>query len=243
MIDSKLDHLWHVWINQRANDDRGYDKPCVFCGKLFDEHETGEHRHKHRCPGHESQFFTPPMPVRSLENPPIDTMYAFKSAVQFMPWAGEAIKRARTGQLRTMHQHCSHCKPEPVENNVMRCWLGKDVAKCPILDSLKASIDEDRKRTLPDGRPSYYAEVTDDQVYELMGMVCTWHLLMSHVASEAKELPPPSYVDWNDGAFQDESDRRFWQETYKSMTTPEEGCDEPEPEGPKDALEERGILP
>ena len=145
-------------------------------------------------------------------------MYSFKSAVQFMPWAGEAIKRARTGQLRTMHQHCSHCTPEPVENNVMRCWLGKDVAKCPILDSLKASIDTERKRTLPNGQPSYYASVTDDQVYEVMGMVCTWHLLMSHIACKDKELPNAAFVDWNEGAFQDESDRRFWRETYDSMT-------------------------
>jgi hypothetical protein len=218
-MNDNTDHLLHVWLNARAESERGYDKPCVWCGTLLSEHDNPDGRYdKRMCPGSTSAYYTPPKFVEDADHPKIGTMYAFKSAMQLIPWAAVAIKKAREGALPTTHQQCSHSKPEPIKNNVMRCWLGKDVAQCPILADLQASVDTERVRTLPNGKPSYYAEVTQDEVYEMMASVCTWHLLMSHIASETKELPKPSYVDWNEGAFQDTSDRMFWDRVYQ-------GCD------------------
>ena len=170
------------------------------------------------CPGCDSQCFTPQKHMATVATPPVDSLYAFKSAIQMLGWAPDQIKKARRGQLRAMHQHCSHCKPEPIENNVLSCWLGQDVAKCPILDDLSGCFERERQRCLPDGRKSYYADITDDEIFQVMGYVCTWHLLMSYVAAEKRDLPPPAFVDWNEGAFQDKSDRMFWSQVYDSMS-------------------------
>lgn len=225
-MNSKVDHVWHVWINSRAGITAEFDKPCQWCGKAWDEHgepgkaPTATSRRDRLCPvpGVTSQFYVPKKEPESTTNPPMGTMYAWKSAVQFMGWAARQIKKAREGTLPTTHQQCSHCKPEPIADNQLHCWLGQDVAKCPILDDLKACFDRERQRTIPDGRPSCYATITDDDVYEVMGYVCTWHLLMSSLATKEDQLPRGAFVDWNEGAFQDKSDRMFWARVYDSMS-------------------------
>lgn len=214
-MNSALDHIWHRWINDRAKPQRGdWNGPCVFCGKLLDEHGKMTHRGR-LCPGTTSSYFTPKPFTFDKEHPPIGTMYAWKSAVQMLAWAGQHIQKARDGKLRQVHQHCSHCQPEQIEGNVLTCWLGKDVAKCEILDDLAATFAKER-------RGYYERETKPEDVYELMGYVCVWHLLVSHLATKDDQLPPPAFVDWNEGAFYDKSDRMFWERVYDSMGKPEE---------------------
>lgn len=154
----------------------------------------------------------------SVTNPPMQSMYSWKSALQTLAWAPRALKKAFTGGLATQHQQCSHCKPVPVENNELCCWLGQDVTKCPILLDLQACLKEQTTKPLPSGQPSfYYASVTDDDIYEVMGAVCVWHMLAADWAQDRRELPPPAYIDWNEGAFFDKSDRMFWENVYTSM--------------------------
>ena len=156
---------------------------------------------------------TPP----SVTDPPMQSMYSWKNALQTLAWAPKAIKKAFTGSLATQHQQCSHCKPVPIEKNELRCWLGQDVTKCPILLDLQKCFKEEITTPLPDGRPSFYADVTDDDIYKVMGAVCVWHMLASEWAHERKELPTPAWVDWNEGAFFDKSDQMFWENVYSSM--------------------------
>src|SRR5208283_1645740 len=125
-MDNKTDWLWHHWINECVEEQRGFDKPCKLCGKLFDEHVPQERGGRY-CIGTKNRFM-PPDFVPDYEHPPAGTMYAFKSAMQFMPYAAQQIKQAKTGTLRTIHQQCSRCTPELIEKNVLKCWLGQDVA-------------------------------------------------------------------------------------------------------------------
>jgi len=209
-MNSALDYIWHRWINDRAAPQNGdWSGPCVLCGKLLDEHGQ-QSRNGRLCPGTTDSHFTPKPFEFDGEHPPIGTMYAWKAAVQMLGWAGEQIRKAREGTLRQVHQQCSHCAPEKMENNALVCWLGKDVAKCPILDDLQASFTKER-------RGYYERESKPEDVYELMGYVCVWHLLMSHVATKQDKLPPRAFVDWNEGAFQDKSDRMFWDRVYDSL--------------------------
>ena len=172
MMNDKLDHIWHVWINRRNRLDG--DNP--------------------RQP--------------SVTDPPMGSMYSWKSALQTLTWTPGALKKAFTGALATQHQQCSHCKPVPVENNELRCYLGQDVTKCPILLDLQACFKE---------QPTCLASVADDDIYEVMGAVCIWHMLAADWAQDRKDLPPPAFIDWNESAFQDKSDRMFWENVYTSM--------------------------
>ena len=172
MMNDKLDHIWHVWINRRNRLDG--DNP--------------------RQP--------------SVTDPPMGSMYSWKSALQTLTWAPGALKKAFTGALATQHQQCSHCKPVPVENNELRCYLGQDVTKRPILLDLQACFKE---------QPTCLASVADDDIYEVMGAVCIWHMLAADWAQDRKDLPPPAFIDWNESAFQDKSDRMFWENVYTSM--------------------------
>lgn len=225
-MDSKIDHVFHVWINERCPIGPDTDQPCQWCGKSYDEHGNpgasplAKSRKDRLCPvnGVTSQFYTPKIPKQDVTRPPMRTLYAWKSAIQFMEYAPKAIKKAMEKQLPQVHQQCSHTTPVPIKDNEVLCWLGQNVAKCPILADLQATFDRERQRTYPDGRPSYYADITQDDVYRVMGYVCTWHLLMSDVATKDNELPPGSFVDWNEGAFQDKSDRMFWSNVYKSLS-------------------------
>lgn len=223
-MNDKIDHIWHVWINRRNplfND----DKPCQWCGKMIDEHgppgkaQMATSRRDRLCPveGVSSQFYTPKLELPSVTEPPMGSMYSWKSALQTLAWAPKMLKKAFTGTLDTQHQQCSRCKPVPVENNELRCWLGQDVTKCPILLDLQACLKEQTTKPLPSGQPSYYASVTEDDIYEVMGAVCVWHLLASDWSQDRKELPAPAFVDWNEGAFSDASDRMFWENVYTSM--------------------------
>lgn len=234
-MNGKTDHVWHVWINSRNKWD--HDLPCRWCGKSFDEHgEPGaspmkKTRHDRLCPveGVTSQFFAPKIEPPSIVNPPMRTMYAWKAVTQFIQWAPRKIKEAMTGGLPMVHQQCSHCAPEKLDHNTLRCWLGQDVAQCPILLDVKRCFDEERSRTIGSEKKSYYADITDDDVYEVMGSVCGWHLFMSDIATKQDMLPPGRFVDWNEGAFQDESDRRFWSNVYDSMAAGVERGDESGP--------------
>ena len=90
------------------------------------------------------------------------------------------------------------------------------MTKCPILLDLQACLKEQTTKPLPNGQPSFYASITDDDIYEVMGAVCVWHMLASDWAHDRRELPPPAYIDWNEGAFQDKTDRMFWENFFAS---------------------------
>lgn len=156
-------------------------------------------------------------------------LYSFKGMVQLLFWAPNKLKEAFERKLPTVHQQCSHSPPEPIQNNRLRCWLGKDVTECPILASVKAVWDEHMEK------PFYAERNKPDGLYQIMGQVCAWHLFMSdvshaiecekpHVRRGKEEpgpsacLPEPAYIDWNEGAMQDESDRMFWDRVYTNLT-------------------------
>lgn len=128
-------------------------------------------------------------------------LYDFKSAMQLLPWLGKQITEDRTGALPLVHQQCSHSRPEPLAENYLQCWLGKKLKECPILQRLRACFDVERKRS------RYCADITDEQIDEVAAHVCVWHMLMGTDA----------FVDWNEGAVQDVSDRRFWNNVYDSL--------------------------
>ena len=128
-------------------------------------------------------------------------LYSFKGAMQTLPWLKEAIGRERRKELPMVHQQCSHSKPEAMEENHLACWLGQRLDKCPILERLKASFRETMER------PYYRQDIRPEDIDEAMAMTCIWHMLMCTDA----------YVDWNEGAVQDSSDRRFWSNVYDSL--------------------------
>ena len=161
-MDSKVDHVFHVWINSEA--DRFREKKA----DAIDPHERG--------------------------------LYNFRSALQMLDWLGKQITKERLGKLTMLHQQCSHCNPEPLKENYLQCWLGKKLVECPILLRLRETFAVEKKR-------QYYADITDEQIDEVAAMVCVWHMLMGTDA----------FVDWNEGAIQDVSDRMFWRNVYDNL--------------------------
>lgn len=159
--------------------------------------------------------------ARRKEGKPTEgDLYDWKSAMQAMGYMEQMIRQAFTGTLRDSHKQCSMSEPEPVEQNVAKCYLGCNVAECPILRDLGATIDE-----LADQHGGYYKPV-DDERYKMMAMTCAWHMLM---AGNGVGDDAGAFIDWNEGAIQDTSDRMFWDRVYRSMATqPEDEAASPE---------------
>lgn len=136
-------------------------------------------------------------------------MYSFKSAIESLGYFEAYLRDAFTGKLRQLHQQSLHGAPEKIpEKNVVRCALGKTVTECPILLSLKESIEKGR------GNAYYQERVSENAVYGLMAKTCAWHMLMS-------EVQDGTLIDWNEGALSDTSDRMFWNRVYTSLASGE----------------------
>lgn len=130
-------------------------------------------------------------------------LYAFKSAMQLLPHLGKMITKDRLKSLPLVHQQCLHSAPESMEENHLACWLGQRLDSCPILKRLRAKFDEERKR------PYYGEKITDEDVDHVAAMTCVWHLLMGQ----------DGFVDWNEGAIQDSSDRQYWRRLYDNLAS------------------------
>lgn len=120
------------------------------------------------------------------------------------------LKRARSGALPTAHQQCSHSAPEAIEENHLVCALGQDVTTCPILASLYTSFEQDlaREEALHQ-RNGMAKRLHPDDADVLAARVCCWHIFME------KQRHP--HIDTSEGYVQDESDRRFWGNVYRSL--------------------------
>lgn len=103
------------------------------------------------------------------------------------------IGRERRGELPKTFKYCSHSPTEqlPVENKLM-CCLGQELKACEIL-----------RDTFKDAE-SFPSEMID----EAKAHVCVTHIL----TESAKRL-----IDTSEGFVLDETDRQFWQRTYRSM--------------------------
>lgn len=195
-MTNKTDYVWHVWINQEADRLRKWeaDNPT---GVATTETRRGK-----------------PVEVPTRPRTPLDLvaahdrkLYDFKAAMQMLPWLAKRITQERTKSLPLIHQQCSHSAPESLTENFLTCGLGKKLRDCPILIRLRDTFDQERGRTSPDGRPPYYAGITDEQVDEVAAMTCVWHMLMGTDSS----------VDWQEGAVQDVSDRMYWERLYANL--------------------------
>ena len=139
-------------------------------------------------------------------------LYGFKSMLGLMEYLPKRIGDERRKALPTVHQQCSHSVPEPLADNHLQCWLGQKLGECPILKRLDGTFAEFRAKP-------YYREITDEQVDGVKAATCAWHLYTSG-----------QFVDWNEGAVQDSSDRKFWGRVYDNLS-----CD-PQPE---DSVDDR----
>lgn len=194
-MDSKTDHVWHVWINQESDRLREWQKANP-SGEVTMEARRGK-------------SVGTPVPQRTpleLVDPHSRGLYNFKSAMQTIPWLTRVIGMERKRALPLIHQQCSHSPPEPIKEEFLTCSFGKKLRECPILQRLRESVFEQQKRH------AYYRSIEDERVDELQAMTCVWHMLMGH----------DGFVDWNEGAVQTVSDRMFWDRVYQHLSTPDE---------------------
>lgn len=162
----------------------------------------------------------PPKPADHPIDPHERGLYAFKAAMQVLPWLPAQIGKERRKELPLIHQQCSHSAPEAMPENYLTCGFGVRLSTCPILVRVGAKFDEMRNKLTPKGEPSYYADVTDEDIDKAKAMACVWHLLMGHEHS--------NHVDWNEGAIQDVSDKMFWRRVYDNLSQPAEEMPEVE---------------
>lgn len=148
------------------------------------------------------------------------SLYEFKSMLQFLTYGRKQIQKAFTGNLPKTHRQCSRCAPEPIPNNHLSCCLGQEVTTCPILTSLKATVEEQRTRITPFDGKAHYANVTDEHLYRLMAQTCAWHIY--HEACNIKD-ERTFYVDTSEGYLMSVSDRMFWDRIYNSLSYQDEG--------------------
>jgi hypothetical protein len=191
-MDSKTDHVWHVWINAESDRLREWQKANP-SGEVATETRRGR------------QVETP-VPQRTpldLIDPHGRGLYSFKSAMQTLPWLTRVIGMERQRTLPLVHQQCSHSPPEPIKEEFLTCSFGKKLRECPILQRLRDSISDQQQN-------AYYRSIEPERVDELQAMTCVWHMLMGH----------DGFVDWNEGAVQTVSDRMFWDRVYESLSTP-----------------------
>jgi hypothetical protein len=142
------------------------------------------------------------------------SLYEFKSMLNFLSYGHDQIRKAVEGRLPATHRQCSRCEPEPVENNRLMCCLGKDVLTCPILCSLKATIEEERYRVAPYDGEKHYANVDDEQLYRLMARTCAWHIYHEETGIQDGHH---FQVDTSEGYLLDKTDRIFWDRVYTSL--------------------------
>src|SRR5262245_44697403 len=96
------------------------------------------------------------------------------------------LAKERKGQLPNTHQHCSRCAPECIEKNYLKCALGVKCAQCPILLSLRKSMQEQG--------------VSDEDADYLCALTCGWHIFTTAVGAKHDHMGP----DTSEGYVQDE---------------------------------------
>lgn len=198
-MNHKIDHVWHIWINQEADLLRTWER----------HNPTGETATETRR-GKPVETPTKPRTPLELIDPHERGLYNFKAAVGLLPWLTRMIGLERTNAMPLEHQQCLHAAPEPIPENILTCGLGKKLSECPILARLRATFDQERGRKRPDGGDSFYAEITDEQVDNVAAMTCVWHMLMGS----------DGFVDWQEGAVQTTSDQMYWERLYKNLSQP-----------------------
>ncbi len=144
------------------------------------------------------------------------SLYEFKDLLHFINYGHTLLEKAFTDKLPTIHQQCSHSSPEKIEGNRLVCCLGQEVTTCPILLSLKGTVEEERGRIAPWNGEAHYANVDDAQLYRLMGNTCAWHIY--HEATGIQD-GHRFKVDTSEGYLLDKSDRIFWDRVYISMSS------------------------
>lgn len=139
-------------------------------------------------------------------DPHEEGLYDFKSALGLLTGLGARLAKDRRQELPQVHQQCSHSAPEAIEEpNHLTCALGQKLTECPILQRLRATFDEYRKKP-------YYASIAERHVDEVAAATCVWHLLSTAMQGRG-------FVDWNEGAVQDVSDRMFWNRVYDNLSS------------------------
>lgn len=144
------------------------------------------------------------------------SLYEFKSLISYLEYGHKQIQEAFEGKLRTTHQHCSHTAPEKLATNVLKCCLGKDVTQCPILLSLRDTVqaeDERRVNWYRDQLKQERAPMPAEEIFKLMSATCGWHIYREATKGGEGRFS----VDTSEGYHLDESDRRFWERTYASL--------------------------
>jgi hypothetical protein len=141
-------------------------------------------------------------------DPHKDGLYDFKSAMNTLPYLTRMIEKERKRELPMVHQQCSRQSPEPLPENFLTCAFGVKLRECQILARLNATFDEMRSKPYPDGQPSYYRDIPDSEIDKAKAMACVWHMLMGN---------GKAFVDWNEGAVQDESDKIYWRRVYDNL--------------------------
>ena len=182
---------------------------------------------------------------RKNGEPQESTLYEWKDMEAERERLPGWLQRAFEGNLPTIHQQCSRQPPEPIAENHLICALGQDVTTCPMLLSLRETFDEQRvdERRWHEKNPRFTLDLTDESVYQAMATVCTWHIYTS-----VFQVPPKResrLIDTSEGYVQDESDRRFWRNTYDSLQA---GIGDEDDEGDPDvtpwpSYDEQGRLP
>ncbi len=134
-------------------------------------------------------------------------LYEWQGAMREMERLPIWLRRARMGELPTIHQQCSHSQPETIEHNVLRCALGRDVTECVLLKSLYALFTEYSKKP-------WYSDLTLEDADRMGARVCCWHIFRAvfGITGERKNA-----IDTSEGYVQDESDRRFWATVYDHL--------------------------
>jgi hypothetical protein len=142
------------------------------------------------------------------------SLYEFKDLLKFMRYGHQQIATAFEGRLRKVHRQCSRTAPEVIHENKLKCCLGVEVTHCPILLSLKETVEQQRAIVSPfDGKRPY--ESLDDQaMYRLMSQTCAWHIY--HEACGIQD-GHHFHVDTSEGHLMDISDRMYWDRLYQSL--------------------------
>ncbi len=137
------------------------------------------------------------------------TIYEFKRMIQWLQYGHEKIAQAFEERLPSTHKQCSHSPSEVIPENTLVCAIGKNVKECQILKDLRAVVDEHKKE-------DYYADFTEESLYKLMSLTCSWHIL-----NKATGMTNAFSLDTSEGFMLDTSDRMFWERTYRNMAATE----------------------
>ena len=120
-------------------------------------------------------------------------MYEAKRLANEVPRMVVMFGRERRGELPTIHRQCSHAKPEKLAENFLSCCLGKRCSECPYLHALEAQLE-------------------GEELDRAKAWTCA-----SHIQHQSGEHP--HRFDTSEGYIQDETDKLFWSNVYKSLSS------------------------